>query len=162
MSKYFSAHFLQLCSIPDCLPVCHFSDWIKTKRLFLFGFLQTLPQHDSTFWFKKKKLPTYLSDPKNVYKFGYFTSATTWFLLLRLFEQLRQLNLEQPQTLILATCPLLLWIRIKLALNLNWTVKLTPSHDFTPPHILTSCFRESCKKESHPPFVKTYATLGYL
>jgi hypothetical protein len=22
--------------------------------------------------------------------------------------------------------------------------------------------RESCKKESHPPFVKTYATLGYL
>jgi len=23
-------------------------------------------------------------------------------------------------------------------------------------------WREACKKESHPPFVKTYATLGYL
>jgi len=35
-----------------------------------------------------------------------------------------------------------------------------PGCDLGGPGCETS--RESCKKESHPPFVKTYATLGYL
>ena len=36
---------------------------------------------------------------------------------------------------------------------------------FSTKHIFTQFIfisRESCKKENHPPFVKTYATLGYL